>query len=139
MLSQYKFDNTMRIDQFNDDKTMQNIAMDMLITKKMYFLIENNDIKSFIMIWPYKKDNYVAIGELFTNPIYRGRGYGTLMINYSEYLGLNKYGVKFITMGVEKYNTVAYNLYTKLGFKKYKTWSDYSQENVIKLNKILTL
>lgn len=113
---------------FNNKEKMMKIAMNKLINNYMYFLLDNSkNIKGFIMIEPYKSENYTAIGELYTNPKYRNQGVATSLLNYAKYIGIrNK--TKFLTIGVEKDNKIAYNLYTRFGFEKYKDWRSYSQE-----------
>lgn len=136
-ISEAKFSHN-NIKDFNNKDKMMNIAMDKLMNDYMYFLLDNSkNIKGFIMIEPYKSENYTAIGELYTNPDYRNQGVATSLLNFAKYVGI-KNKTKFLVIGVEKDNKIAYNLYTKFGFEKYKDWKSYSQENVVNINKILT-
>ncbi len=59
-----------------------------------------------------------AVGNVFTHPDYRGRGYGTLTTSavVAELLGL---GMRDVVLNVEQANAVAVRLYERLGFERY--------------------
>ena len=59
-----------------------------------------------------------AVGNVFTHPGYRGRGYGTAMTSavVAELLGR---GIGDIVLNVNQANVVAIGIYERLGFERY--------------------
>ena len=58
------------------------------------------------------------IRDLFIEKEYRQKGYATKLIN----IAINKFGMKKIKVAPD--NTVAFNMYIKLGFKQYRKSND---------------
>jgi GNAT superfamily N-acetyltransferase len=59
-----------------------------------------------------------AVGNVFTHPDYRGRGYGTLTTS-AVVAGLLQMGIPDVVLNVEQDNAVAVRLYGRLGFERY--------------------
>lgn len=59
-----------------------------------------------------------AVGNIYTHPDYRGRGYGT-QVTSAVVSELIRLGIKEIVLNVEQDNVPANRLYDKLGFARY--------------------
>src|SRR3972149_1430527 len=62
--------------------------------------------------------NASAVGNVFTHPDYRGRGFAA-MTTSAVCADLIRRGMRTIVLNVAQANTVAIHVYEKLGFKKY--------------------
>jgi predicted GNAT family acetyltransferase len=59
-----------------------------------------------------------AIGNVFTHPDHRGRGYGTLATR-AVAAELQRRGIREIVLNVAQVNATALHIYDKLGFERY--------------------
>lgn len=62
--------------------------------------------------------NAAAIGNVFTHPDYRGRGYAQITTS-AVCAELARRGIRTIVLNVAQSNAAAIHVYAQLGFKKY--------------------
>lgn len=74
---------------------------------------QNGEIAAGFSIFYDKKEDEYHLGNVFTRPMFQGRGVGNSLTRYV----INKFGSKKIDLNVNKKNDVARHLYLKYGFK----------------------
>jgi predicted GNAT family acetyltransferase len=62
--------------------------------------------------------NVAAVGNVFTHPNYRGRGFGTATTS-AVVDELLESGIRDIVLNVSRGNAIAVRLYERLGFERY--------------------
>lgn len=85
----------------------------------LFVLLDNQIVglaTCFINFSTFKAKPYINIHDLIIDNYYRGKGLGRSLLQQIELIGKERKYCK-ITLEVREDNTVAQNLYTKLGYK----------------------
>jgi ribosomal protein S18 acetylase RimI-like enzyme len=80
----------------------------------------NDTIVGFANFYEVIEDQYCTIGNVIVNPIFRGKGVGTYLIDVMEKIAISKYRVKEVHLSCFNQNIAGLVLYQKLGFVPYE-------------------
>ena len=83
-------------------------------------ILYEETIIGFANFYEVIKEQYCSIGNVIVNPIYRGKGVGTFLINIMEKKAINKYKVKEMHISCFNQNVTGLLLYYKLGYVPYE-------------------
>lgn len=94
------------------------------------FILELNydETVGYILATKQQNPSSKAIGHIMSICIlkdHRKKGYGKKLIKKVEHDLIFRFGIKYMSLHVKVTNTIAYNLYTKLGYKKVETIKKY--------------
>lgn len=137
---EYTYDKTQEYGKYlNDKKYLKTWFDNEIKDKHIYFNIDkSNNVLGFVSFFK-KTTNLTFLNGLFVDENSRGKGIATYLLNFAKMKVINENKSDYLELEVFKNNKAAYNLYKKFGFKEYNDWKSYSQENVLNVNKILTL
>ena len=116
-----------------EEYEMDNTYQDIEKTKDSYMIKDKNGkIVSKLNYYDYKLKNFdwVLIANLDTKPAHRGKGLATSLIN-ELYKDISNESKKGLYLSVKPNNRNAIRLYTKLKFKKVKTYTSKGTEYII--------
>ena len=80
-----------------------------------FALYHKKEICSFIITWPYKEEDTVAIGPMFVSAKYRGQGLGTLQVIKLS-IWAKEHNIKGIFTKTWEHNLASRATFTKTGF-----------------------
>jgi ribosomal-protein-alanine N-acetyltransferase len=103
----------------------------------VYFVIKSNgQTAGFIGIW--EEEGSLHVINIAVDPVYRMKGYGRRMLQFSIDLALKK-KVKSIYLEARKSNLIAQKLYTTFGFTPVEELKAYYQdgEDGVRMSKTL--
>jgi ribosomal protein S18 acetylase RimI-like enzyme len=79
-----------------------------------------DSIVGFANFYEVIEDHYCTIGNVIVNPLFRGKGVGTYLIDIMEKKAINNYRVKEIHISCFNQNVAGLLLYYKLGYVPYE-------------------
>ena len=104
-------------------------------------VLYENKIVGFANFYKVKTGHYCSIGNVFVDPLYRGKGVGVYLINLMEGIALQKYSVKEVHISCFNSNITGLLLYNKLGFVPYEIEKRFDRKSfpiaLIKMKKEL--
>ena len=84
----------------------------------------------FANFYEILEGQYCSIGNVIVNPIYRGKGVGTYLINIMEKKAISKYNVNEIHISCFNQNVTGLLLYYKLGYVPYDIEKRFDKKSV---------
>lgn len=92
-------------------------------------IIKEGEVAGFANFYEVKEGHYCSIGNVIINPLYRGQGVSSFLIETMEKTAIEKYNVSELHISCFNTNTKGILLYSKLGYKPYETEKRFDKEN----------
>ena len=96
------------------DERAEKTALNLIDDKRLFIWDDNGPVSMACKSRPTK--NNIAIGEVYTPPIYRGKGYATSCVAALSQLLLDE-GYKFCSLYTDLANPTSNSIYMKIGYK----------------------